>query len=169
MSAARCPFHHDSSALPSGVAHRTSHAAAAAATAPEYDLLAPGLFLDAYPLFDRMRSEAPVYFSRQLGAWVITTYEDVCDLLRDPRLSVVEELKRIDNLSAADQLALQPLKRIFTAWGNRAQPEQHGQFIKPPGVVPDEARLRALLARHRGNRPDMEMRPQRVPRAGGQR
>lgn len=131
MSAARCPFHHDSPALPSGVAHRSSHAAAAAdATVPEYDLLAPGLFLDVYPLFDRMRDEAPVYFSRQLGSWVITTYEDVCNLLRDPRLSVVEELKRIDNLSAADQLALQPLKRIFTAWGNRAQPEQHGQFIK---------------------------------------
>lgn len=142
MSAARCPFVHDSAALSTGTTHRTSAPAgrcpfghdkpdaAAAREAAEYDLLAPGLFLDIYPLFDRMRREAPVYFSRQLGSWVITTYEDVCDLLRDPRLSVVEELKRLDTLTAADQLALQPLKRIFTSWGNRAEPELHGQFIK---------------------------------------
>lgn len=97
---------------------------------PEYDLLAPGLFLDPHPLFDRMRVETPVYFSGQLGAWVLTSYADVCEALRDPRLSVVEELKRMEKLSAADQLALAPLKRIFLSWGNRAAPEAHGQFIK---------------------------------------
>lgn len=121
-------------------------------TAPEYDLLAPGLFLDPHPLFDRMRREAPVYFSRQLRAWVLTAYDDVCDALRDPRLSVVEELKRLDHLPAADQLALQPLKRIFVMWGNRAQPELHAQFIKllkryftPSYVEGQRARIQTIL------------------------
>src|SRR5262245_40558389 len=92
----------------------------------DYDLLAPGLFLDPHPVFNRMRQESPVHYSPELGSWVLTTYEDVCAALRDPRLSVVEELKRMAKLSAADQLALQPLKRIFVSWGDRAAPEVHG-------------------------------------------
>src|SRR5262249_30944828 len=91
----------------------------------DYNLLAPGLFLDPHPVFNRMPRESPVHYSPELDSWVLTTYEDVCAGLRDPRLSVVEELKRLAKLSAADQLALQPLKRIFVAWGNRAEPELH--------------------------------------------
>jgi cytochrome P450 len=118
----------------------------------DYDLLAPGLFLDPHPLFDTMRREDPVYFSPQLGAWVLTGYQDICDALRDPRLSVVEELKRLDHLSAADQLALAPLKRIFLAWGNRAAPEAHAQFIKllkryftPSTVEAQRPRIHSIL------------------------
>lgn len=128
MSAARCPFAHDLSVRPAAV--QPAVVQPVPRPVPEFNLLAPDLYLDAYALFDRMRREAPVYFSRELGSWVITTYEDVCSLLRDPRLSVVEELKRLDTLSVEDQQALQPLKRIFLAWGNRAEPEAHGQFIK---------------------------------------
>lgn len=95
-----------------------------------YDLLEPSLFLDPHPVFDAMRAEDPVHFSPQLESWVLTRYDDVCAALRDPRLSVVEELKRMDTLPASDQRALQPLKRIFLAWGNRAAPEAHGRFIK---------------------------------------
>lgn len=96
----------------------------------EYDLLEPGLYLDSPPVFDAMRADDPVHFSPQLGSWVITRYDDVCSMLRDPRLSVVEELKRMETMSAADQAALTPLRRIFLAWGNRAAPEAHGRFIK---------------------------------------
>lgn len=96
----------------------------------DYHLLARGLFLDPYALFDAMREEAPVYRSPELDAWVLTTYEDVCAALRDPRLSVVEEIKRMERLPMADQLALRPLERTFVAWGNRAAPEAHARFIK---------------------------------------
>jgi cytochrome P450 len=96
----------------------------------KYDLLDPALYLAPHAVFDAMRANDPVYFSPQLASWVLTRYEDVCAALRDPRLSVVEELKRMEGLSAADQMALQPLKRIFLAWGNRAAPEAHGRFIK---------------------------------------
>lgn len=96
----------------------------------KYDLLAPTLFLDPHGVFDAMRADDPVYFSPQLRSWVLTRYDDVCAALRDPRLSVVEELKRMEDLPAADQMALSPLKRIFLAWGNRAAPEAHGRFLK---------------------------------------
>jgi cytochrome P450 len=96
----------------------------------EYHLLAGRLFLDPHALFDVMREESPVYRSPELDSWVLTSYEDVCAALRDPRLSVVEELKRIERLPAADQLALKPLERTFVAWGNRAAPEAHARFIK---------------------------------------
>lgn len=118
----------------------------------EPSLLAPGLFLDPHALFDNMRAEAPVYRSSELGAWVLTRYEDVCAALRDPRLSVVEELKRLDHLSAEDRTALEPLARIFVAWGNRAAPEAHAQFIKllkryftPSYVEGQRERIQAIL------------------------
>jgi cytochrome P450 len=100
------------------------------APAAEFDLLAPGLFLDPHPVFDRMRREAPVYFSPQLDSWILTRYDDVCAALRDPRLSVVEELKRLDTLPPADRQALRPLQEIFVAWGNRSEPAAHTTFTR---------------------------------------
>ncbi|WP_433936455.1 cytochrome P450 [Sorangium cellulosum] len=127
------------------------------ATAPShavrtYDLRDPALFLDPHPLLHRMRDEEPVWWSPQLESWVLTSYQDVCAALRDPRLSVVEELKRIEGLTTADQLALGPLRRIFLAWGDRADPERHALFIKllkrhftPQHVEAQRPRVQAIL------------------------
>ena len=93
----------------------------------EPDLTSPGA-PDPQPWFDRMRREAPVHFSEQLRSWVLTSYADVAAALRDPRLSVVEELKRLDDLVAVDRDALRPLQEIFLSWGNRVDPEAHRVF-----------------------------------------
>ncbi|MGW8356505.1 cytochrome P450 [Streptomyces wedmorensis] len=99
-------------------------------TANKYDLKAPGLFLEPHPTLRRMRAEDPVYFSPQLGAWVLTRYDDVCAELRDPRLSVVEETKRIEELPEDEQAAFELLREIFVGWGGRSEVDDHAGFIK---------------------------------------
>jgi cytochrome P450 len=110
------------------------------------------LYLDPHLLFVTMRESKPLYRSSELDAWVLTSYEDVCAALRDPRLSVVEELKRMEALPPADRLALQPLARIFVSWGNRAAPEAHAEFIKllkrhftPSHVAGQRPRIEQIL------------------------
>lgn len=46
--------------------------------------MAPEVIGDPYPLYREMRAQHPVYFSETLGAWVLTRYEDVRAVLRDP-------------------------------------------------------------------------------------
>ncbi|GLW10174.1 hypothetical protein Misp01_53030 [Microtetraspora sp. NBRC 13810] len=48
-----------------------------------YDPLGSHL-LDPYPLYDRARDEEPVFWSPAVGAWVVTRYEDLLKVLRDP-------------------------------------------------------------------------------------
>jgi len=45
-------------------------------TAPQLD--------DPFPVWARAREEEPVFYSRVLGAWVVTRYEDIIEVLRDP-------------------------------------------------------------------------------------
>ncbi|GDY32019.1 cytochrome P450 [Gandjariella thermophila] len=48
-------------------------------------LLSPGL-ADPYPLYEWLRTNAPVYFSEQLGAHVLTRFADCEYLLKNPTL-----------------------------------------------------------------------------------
>lgn len=50
-----------------------------------FDPLSPGQLADPYPLYDRMRDEAPVYYSEALDLWVITRYDDVVRAAQDHR------------------------------------------------------------------------------------
>src|SRR5437762_8050863 len=46
-----------------------------------YHLLDPEVLADPYPLYRRLREEAPVHFDPYLHAWVVTRYEDVVAVL----------------------------------------------------------------------------------------
>jgi cytochrome P450 len=48
------------------------------------DPFGPGYFADPYPVFDRLRTHAPVFFSERLGRFVLTRHADVTAVLRDP-------------------------------------------------------------------------------------
>ncbi len=52
-----------------------------------YDLESPRFFAEPGPVLARMRAEAPVCFHEGLGAWVLTRYADVSQVLRDLRFS----------------------------------------------------------------------------------
>jgi cytochrome P450 len=46
-----------------------------------YRLLDPAVLADPYPLYRRLRSEAPVYWDPFLHAWIVTRYDDVVHVL----------------------------------------------------------------------------------------
>lgn len=97
--------------------------------APWFDLRAPELYLNPYATLAQMRETAPVYFSPELGSWMLTRYDDVGMALRDPRFHAVEESKKINALPRETQAELAPLRRIFTQWGGRDDPAAHQTFL----------------------------------------
>src|ERR1700759_4482910 len=46
-----------------------------------YHLLDPEVLADPYPLYERLRTEAPVHWDPYLHAWIVTRYEDVITVL----------------------------------------------------------------------------------------
>ena len=46
-----------------------------------YQLLDPEVLANPYPLYQRLRTEAPVYWDPYLHAWVVTRYADVVTVL----------------------------------------------------------------------------------------
>lgn len=63
-----------------------------------YHLLDPKVLANPYPLYQRLRTEAPVHWDPYLHAWVVTRYEDVITVLtrfsaaRTPSPEYFEEL-----------------------------------------------------------------------------
>src|SRR5207247_2953108 len=53
-------------------------------TAVEFNPFLPEFIADPYPFYRRLREQEPVHRSG-LGFWVLTRYDDVVALLRDPR------------------------------------------------------------------------------------
>ena len=51
-----------------------------------FNPMAPEFLADPYPTYHRLRTEDPVHQS-PLGFWVLTRYEDVAGMLRDPRFA----------------------------------------------------------------------------------
>jgi amino acid adenylation domain-containing protein len=47
-----------------------------------YHLLDPAVLANPYPLFHRLRSEAPVHWDSFLHAWIVTRYTDVLEVLQ---------------------------------------------------------------------------------------
>src|SRR6266581_687056 len=46
-----------------------------------FQLLDPGVLANPYPLYERLRTEAPVHWDPYLHAWVVTRYADVITVL----------------------------------------------------------------------------------------
>jgi cytochrome P450 len=59
------------------------------------ELSSPALLVDPDPVFHKTRLEDPVHYSRSLGAWLLTRYDDFLRGLRDPRLSS-DRVPRVD-------------------------------------------------------------------------
>lgn len=49
-----------------------------------FDPLSPEQLADPYPLYARMRREAPVFYDETHDIWVVTRYDDVLTVVRDP-------------------------------------------------------------------------------------
>jgi cytochrome P450 len=88
---------------------------------------------DPYPFFARARQEQPVFFSADLGAWVVTRYEDVLRVVRDP-----QTFSSLDTLDAP----FEPVPEVFEILMENFRPVVHLVNSDPP----DHTRLRAMVA-----------------------
>jgi hypothetical protein len=102
---------------------------------------------DPYPYYRRLRESAPVYRSRVLRAAVLTRYDDVLALLRDPRFSVRRgESRLFRRLNPFGELTPEFQRMI----------ERNLLMLDPP----DHTRLRGLVARAFTPRVVERLRPQ---------
>jgi len=80
-----------------------------------YHLLDPEVLANPYPLYRRLRTEAPVHWDPFLHAWVVTRYQDVVRVLHDfsaDRTPSPEQLERM-NLSAISPIAAVMVKQML--------------------------------------------------------
>src|SRR5579859_8175008 len=97
-------------------------------------LVSPDLRLDPYPLYRRLRSEAPIFWSEHWQAWVLSRY-DVAASLKDKENLSSENRQGLlfNSLSEPQRQDLSPLRHYF------AQKDVIGSD------PPDHTRMRALV------------------------
>ena len=98
----------------------------------EFDPLEEGFIDWPYDQYRRLRAEAPVHRSELLHGWVVTRYDDVNAILRDPASS-----SEIDN-AAPTPLTVSEIERRDQSTGGRTL-----VLLDDP----DHARLRKLVAK----------------------
>ncbi|MGH8667707.1 MAG: cytochrome P450, partial [Burkholderiales bacterium] len=101
----------------------------------EYRPNDPGVLSDPFPLYARMRDEAPAYWSPLLKAWVLTRYEDVKRACLDTAGMSSDRLRPFfATLPSAEAQRIADLMRYLTLW----------MVFRDP---PEHTRLRRLAAR----------------------
>jgi cytochrome P450 len=114
------------------------------------DWAAPNRFIDPHPMLHALRKSAPVHFDPTLQAWVLTSHQHALTALKDPAMGQVEQVKRIDALSPADQEALLPLRKIFSGWAGQNTEQEHGKFVKVARPAMSGQRIGAMRQRIQG-------------------
>ncbi|HET6885833.1 MAG TPA: cytochrome P450, partial [Rubrobacteraceae bacterium] len=51
---------------------------------PHFDPLDPDYLADPYPFYARFRREAPVFYAPRIDFWVVSRYEDILEIVKDP-------------------------------------------------------------------------------------
>ena len=92
-----------------------------------FDLLEPAALDDPYPIYDELRAVAPVYRDRRFFGSILTRYDDVVALLKDPRVSArrpaAEERIPRALLPVADEL--RELRAFQSRWMLYVDPPEH--------------------------------------------
>jgi cytochrome P450 len=80
---------------------------------------------DPYPIYARLRAEAPVFFCEPWGAWVFTRHDDVQAAFRDPRWSADRAGMFAARLDAETRARVEPLIRNLRGWALLMDPPAH--------------------------------------------
>ena len=51
---------------------------------PDFDPFDPDYLAGPYPYFARLRSETPVFYAPKIDFWVVSRYEDIQTIVKDP-------------------------------------------------------------------------------------
>jgi cytochrome P450 len=78
-----------------------------------------------------LREEAPITFSLELNAWVVTRYADVLAAARDPRLDLNRIVPhKVDGLSPELQAEIRPVTDFISTWMIYNQNPEHMELKK---------------------------------------
>jgi cytochrome P450 len=92
-----------------------------------YDLLDTGVLDNPYPLYDELRTAAPVYRDRRFFGCILTRYDDIVAVLKDSRVSSRRPTadERVPRSLAAIAEQLRELRAFQSRWMLYLDPPEH--------------------------------------------
>src|SRR5438105_4866807 len=107
-----------------------------------YQLLDPEVLANPYPLYRRLREEAPVYWDPYLHAWVVTRYEDVITVLTRFSAARTPSPEYFEALGAPE---VSPIARLMVKQMLFLDGAAHARVRKlaAPAFMPNRARALA--------------------------
>jgi cytochrome P450 len=120
------------------------------------NLFTPETLHNPYPAYQAMRAAGPLHWCPEFcgGAWVVLNYDDVAEILRDPRFSVQRAGGWVNSsgLGAAEEL--REFKRIFARSLIFMNPPRHTRMrhgmnggFKPTAIQAFAPRIQAIVDR----------------------
>jgi cytochrome P450 len=103
--------------------------------AVEFDPSDPGFLADPYPVLNRLRERAPLFYDAERERWFVTRHEDVRSCLRDKRLG-----RNFRHVLAPEEIGVPPLDPRWQAFWDSERWSL--LWLEPP----DHTRLRKLVA-----------------------
>src|SRR3954469_8384143 len=100
-----------------------------------FDLSDPGFLEDPYPVLNRLRESAGVFYDERRSRWFVTRHEDVRACLRDKRLG-----RNFRHVMTEDEIGVAPLD---PRWQSFWETERWSLLWLEP---PDHTRIRRLVA-----------------------
>jgi pimeloyl-[acyl-carrier protein] synthase len=93
----------------------------------KYELLDPAVLHDPYPVYRQMRAHAPVYRDRRFLGWILTRYDDVLAVLRDPRVSSQRPLasEPVGRSLASVTAEVREIRGFQAGWMMHLDPPEH--------------------------------------------
>ena len=102
---------------------------------PTFDPSDPAFLEDPYPVLNRLREAAPVFYDKARARWFVTRHEDVRSCLRDKRLG-----RNFRHVLGAEEIGVPPLDPRWQAFW--ATERWSLLWLEPP----DHTRIRRLVA-----------------------
>src|SRR5256886_11777600 len=103
--------------------------------APAFDPSDPRFLEDPYPVLNRLRERAPVFYDAGRERWFVTRHEDVRGCLRDKRLG-----RNFRHVLTPEEIGVPPLDPRWQAFWDSERWSL--LWLEPP----DHTRLRKLVA-----------------------
>jgi cytochrome P450 len=100
----------------------------------EYDLDSPEFLANPYPVFDRMRSNDPIFWSAENSYWILTRYSDIASLIQNENLSSNRIGAHARRMPDEAKKYFRPFFTAVSSWMLMIDP-------------PDHTRLRGLVSK----------------------
>lgn len=104
-------------------------------------ILTADFFDNPYPTYRKLRETEPVHWSEESSSWLVTSYKDVRDHLRNPGLSAKRDKRQITQLPPDQRQEIEPLREFYSNWIMYLDPPEHtrlrravNRVFTPPAV-----------------------------------